>query len=51
MKNFTKTDKKEVGNNLIGSQIIFNLNNSTNPYFHDDVADIIFDLIDILYVA
>ena len=39
MKNFTKIDKKEVGNNLSGSQIIFDLNYSTNPYFHDDAAD------------
>ena len=39
MKNFTRIDKKEVGNNLSGSQIIFDLNYSTNPYFHDDAAD------------
>ena len=41
VKNFTRIDKKEVGNNLSCSQIIFNLNYSTNPYFHD--ADIEID--------
>jgi len=50
MKNFTRIDKKEVGNNLSGSQIIFDLNYSTNPYFHDDAADIEVDEIKKKYV-
>ena len=39
VEEFTKIDKKEVDNKLKGSQLIFDLNGSTMPYFHDDAAD------------
>ena len=39
VEEFTKIDKKEVDNKLKGSQLIFDLNGPTIPYFHDDAAD------------